>query len=263
MELLQADLDYFNHGRIENAVYWRRMGSKPDFTGATTLDVGCGLGVQCIDMALCGAAKVVGLDTETRLIEFARENAKRNFPQVAASVEFKDVDLKDYKELKFDYIIAKDSFEHIMDLAGMLREMKRCLKVGGRIYSGFGPLYNSAMGHHGRIRTWLPSPKFPWGHHFEKESKSIERLNKHRAAGGKIFAYTDGPIKSIYDLGLNKMSLADYRRVFRESGLKMVSFKVNQTTNLISKAISWLRVVPFLEEYFTHNIYCVMEKTSE
>jgi len=263
MELLQADLDYFKHGQIENAIYWQRMGGKPDFTGATALDVGCGLGAQCVDMALCGAAKVVGLDTESRLIQFAAENVRRNYPQLAGKIEFKDLDLKDYHGLKFDYIIAKDSFEHIMDLGGMLREMKQRLKVGGRIYSGFGPLYNSPMGHHGRIRTWLPSPRFPWGHHFEKESRSIERLNQHRAAGGKIFAYSDAPLKTIHDLGLNKMSLADYRRVFRESGLKMVSFKVNQTTNLISKAIFWLRVIPGLEEYFTHNIYCVMEKTSE
>jgi hypothetical protein len=95
----------------------------------------------------------------------------------------------------------------------------------------------------------------------ESETRSLDRLNRIRARGGKIFAYKEGPVTSIYDLGLNKLSLADYRRVFRESGLRIVSFKVNQTDHLLSRMFFWLHVVPPLAEYFTHNIYCVLERT--
>lgn len=257
--LREEDIAYFHRGERENRLFWQRMGIRPNFKGASVLDVGCGLGSLCVDVALAGARKVVGLDTETRLIEFAKEFVKREFATVADALEFKDVDLRDYHDQQFDCILSKDSFEHIMDLKGMLGEMKRCLAPGGRIYAGFGPLYNSPFGHHGRVITFLPWRQFPWGHLLESERRILARMNRRRAAGESIFCYDDGPITSIRDLGLNMNSLADYRRIIAESGLNVASFRMNQSTSLLSKFFSIVRRVPFLEEYFTHNIYCALE----
>ena len=58
----------------------------------------------------------------------------------------------------FDYIVAKNSFEHIIGLEKMLEEMKKRLKPGGNIYTGFGPLYNSPNGPH------MEKIIIPWGH---------------------------------------------------------------------------------------------------
>lgn len=259
LALREEDIAYFQRGQRENPIFWQRLGSLPLFKGARVLDVGCGLGSLCVDMALAGAQKVVGLDTETKLIEFAKEFVRREYPQLAEVTEFKDLDLRDYHESTFDYIVSKDSFEHIMDLSGMLDEMKRCLRPGGRIYAGFGPLYNSPFGHHGRIRTFLPWRQFPWGHLLESEPRIIARMNRLRAAGERFFCYDDGPIRSIRDLGLNMNSLAEYRRILADSGLKVVSFRVNRSTQLLSKVLTLLRRLPFLEELCTHNIYCVLE----
>ena len=74
--------------------------------------------------------------------------------------------------------------------------------------------------------------------------------------------HTGKNISSMYDLDLNKMSVSDFRRVFRESGLTIVDFSVNQSTSLKSKISSAFCKVPFLENYFTHNIYCILEKKS-
>jgi len=259
---LDQDIAYFKRGEWENAVFWQRMGGQPRFAGARVLDVGCGLGSLCVSMALAGARKVVGLDTETKLIEFANHYARSHYPQVAEALEFRDLDLQDYHGEAFDIIVSKDSFEHIMDLEGMLDEMKQHLAPGGRIYAGFGPLYNSPFGHHGRILTCLPWRQFPWGHLLESEERIVARMNRRRAAGGKIFCYHDGPIGSIRDLGLNMNSFADYRRILAESGLRLAEFRLNQSTRLFSKISSLLRGLPGLEEYFTHNIYCILEKSA-
>ena len=260
MKLEQADIAYFRRGETENPTFWWRMGGKPSFIGAHVLDVGCGLGSLCVDMAAGGAARVVGLDTETKLIEFAKQYTAENFPKLKGVLEFYDRDLKSFTDGTFDVIVTKDSFEHIMDLEVMLREMASRLKPGGKLYAGFGPLYNSPFGHHGRVATFLPWRKFPWAHLWEREEKIVARLNRLRARGEKIFTYSDAPITSIRDLGLSMYSLADYRRMLSGCGLKVARFGLNRSTSPLSKILSVLRRVPFLEEYCTHNIYCILEK---
>lgn len=260
MKLDPADIAYFKRGEVENPAFWWRLGGKPDFTGKHVLDVGCGLGALCVDMAAGNAARVVGLDTETKLIEFANQYTAEVYPKFKGVLEFYDQDLGKFDDGKFDVIVSKDSFEHIMDLEGMIRAMASHLKPGGRIYSGFGPLYNSPFGHHGRVATFLPWRQFPWAHLWEKEEKIVARLNRLRARGEKIFTYSDAPITSIRDLGLSMYSLAEYRRFIYGSGLNVVRFGMNRSTSPLSKVLSVLRRVPGLEEYCTHNVYCILEK---
>jgi SAM-dependent methyltransferase len=260
VELLQSDIDYFERGGAENATFWRRLGAKPAFAGRRVLDVGCGLGRLCVDAALDGAAQVVGVDCEARQIEFAREYVQRQYPQVAGRVAFRAGELKDLAGGDFDLILCKDAFEHILDLPQALAAMARRLKPGGRIYAGFGPLYRSPFGHHGRIRTWVPWRNCPWHHLWESEARICARMNRHRAAGGNVFCYSDAPIRSIRDLGLNMHSFADYQRILHGAGLTVTSFLVNRSASPLSKVLSVLRRIPGLTDYCTHNIYCVLEK---
>ncbi len=255
-----ADVDYFKRGAAENPEFWWRLVDRPQFAGKHVLDVGCGLGALCVDMAEGGAARVVGLDTEAKLIAFARQHTAREFPELQSVLEFYDEDLAQFNHGKFDIIVSKDSFEHIMDLQGMIRAMAGHLKPGGRIYSGFGPLYNSPFGHHGRVATRLPWRQFPWAHLWEAEEKIVKRLNHLRQRGKPVFAYSDAPLTSIRDLGLSMYSLADYRRFIYGSGMKVVRFEVNRSKSPLSRMLSLMRRVPKLEEYCTHNIYCVLEK---
>ena len=255
-----ADIAYFKRGEEENPEFWWRLVGKPDFAGKHVLDVGCGLGALCVDMAAGDAARVVGLDTETKLVEFARNYTSEAFPKLKNVLEFYDHDLAKFDDGQFDIIVSKDSFEHIMDLDGMIRDMASHLRPGGRIYAGFGPLYNSPFGHHGRVATFLPWRQFPWAHLLESEEKIVARLNRLREGGEKFFTYGDGPISSIRDLGLSMYSLADYRRFIHGSGLKVVRLGVNRSTHPLSRLMAVLRHLPFMEEYCTHNIYCILEK---
>jgi len=246
MALLNHDIEYFKQGKLENEKFWKRLSGKPDFTNSCVLDVGCGHGRLCIDTALSGAKKVVGIDLNSRLIEFARENLERNYYDLSNKIEFHNISLGDlYDGVQFDYILSKDSFEHIIDLDLLLQEMKKRLKKGGRIYVGFGPLYRSYFGDHKKTKA-----KIPWFHLIIPESVLLRRLNRNR----------DKKIKSIEELGLNKYRLKDYKRLFKESSLSILYFKVNCSDHILLKLFKLISKIPGLEEYFSKNIYCILEK---
>ena len=249
MELQQADLDYFARGEWQNPQFWRRFGGRPDFSDTHVLDVGCGHGSMVIDVARAGARQVVGLDLNCRLIAFAQANLLQHHADVANRVTFLCQDLKDYPEdAVFDYMISKDSFEHILDLPDMLAEMKKRLKPGGRIYAGFGPLYNSPLGDHGYSQSRLP-----WRHLMLGEKALVARVQAR---------WPHAQIRSLHDLGLNGLALADYERIFAESGLRIISFQTNRSEKLLSRILSLPAHIPFLREFFTFNVYVILEKPS-
>ena len=164
--------------------------------------------------------------------------------------------LKNYDENGFDYIVSKDTFEHIVDLDVMLCEMKKRLKPGGRIYAGFGPLYKCPYGDHDRRRTIFKPlglcgrmlALIPWGHLF-MEPLMICMHNRYR----------ERKINSIRETGLNKLALSDYQKIFSESGLSIVNIRKNMSSSIKSKILSFGGRVPFLENFCTHNIYCILE----
>lgn len=48
--------------------------------------------------------------------------------------------------------------------------------------------------------------------------------------------------------------------LFQRSSLKIVSFKVNCSNHPVSKLFTLISRIPGLEEYFSHNIYCILER---
>lgn len=247
MALDEKDIAYFNRGKTENRKFRERF-DNPVFgdTEATVLEVGCGYGSLCIDAALAGARKVMGIDLDARRIEFAKENLHINYPALTDKVDFRCIDLAELEDVEqFDVIVSKDTFEHIVGLDSMLEEMAKRLKKGGRVYAGFGPLYNSPFGDHRRTRAVLP-----WFHLIIPEPVLLRRINKKRAR----------KVASIEELGLNKHSLKEYRELFQQSSLSIVSFKVNCSNNPVSQLFTLISKIPGLEEYFSHNIYCILQK---
>jgi SAM-dependent methyltransferase len=241
----KSDLDYFDRGVIENIKFFCRLNEEPNFNGLKVLDIGCGHGSLCVCIASYGAKRVVGIDIDEYRIDFAKENAKQNFSEFMEKLEFKNCTISELDEYDFDIIVSKDTFEHIVGLEYLMQEMIRHLKPNGRMLIGFGPLYNSPYGDHKRTESIIP-----WGHLLRSERSIIKGINKRRTNGEQI--------RSIYDLGLNKLSLNQYKKLFTDCGLKIQYFGINVSKNKISKLFSLLAKVPFLEEYFSHNIYCVL-----
>ena len=246
MTLQQADIDYFNLGQAENPRYWGRFGGgKPDFNGAVVVDFGCGHGSLCVDIAQSGAKRVLGLDLNARLIDFANENLKRNYPQFADTIEFRLQDLRETPEVGIDYFVSKDTFEHVLELEQVLAEMKKRLKPRGYVYTGFSPLWNSPFGGHGLTKRQLP-----WGHILLSERFLVKRHNRSHSKKAT----------SIRDLGLNTVSLVEHRRILRSCGMEIVFLKVNAGERPLLRLFSLIRHVPFLDEYFSHNLYCILQK---
>ncbi len=244
----KSKIAYFNFRKNKkNPIFFDRF-SEIQFNDLKILDLGCGHGALSIDLVFKGAYEVMGIDLNEELISFANENLENNYPDLIQKITFKAVDLKDLDNDYFDMIISMASFEHIIDLDILLIEMKKKLKMGGRIITGFGPLYNSPWGDHNRLKH-----KLPWSHIILGQQYFIKRLNKSRKK----------KVNNIFDLGLNGYSLKKYKHVFNNTeGLTIVDFRTNQSSKTAMKIFDLFTFLPFLREYFTYNIYSVLQRSS-
>ena len=240
------DQNYFNNEVNRTSYFWSRFGDLPDFRDKTILDFGCGHGALTLHAAKYKPKKVIGIDLEKNYIDFANENLNKNFQEHKDVVEFKLVDINKWDENeKFDIIISKETFEHVLDLRKVLESMYGLLKKNGKIYSGFGPLYNFFNGDHGRTYSILP-----WFHLILPQEFIINRVNKKN----------ETKIKSIKELGLNMYSLKDYVTLFSKSSFKINMFEKNVSKNKFALIFKLLSKFKFLEEYFTFNIFVILSK---
>ena len=244
--LNKKDIDYFNFGKIENEKFWRRLGGKPDLKNKSVLDFGCGHGALCVDIAQSEAKIVSGIDLEENLLKFANDNLDENYQNLKKKITFEKIDiLKNDIDQKFDLIVSKDTFEHTLNLGGVLKKMYDLLNVGGKAYIGFGPLYNFYNGDHGRTKMYLP-----WFHLLFSEKFILNRINKNNNL----------QINQIQDLGLSKYSLKDYENFFKSSKFKLNYYKTNQSDHPVSYLFNFLSKFKIFKEYCTYNIYCILEK---
>ncbi len=229
--------------------FWSRCPEPPDFRGKSVLDLGCGLGALVFDAARRGAARVVGIEI---LDEFTQANNRRlaeEFPQFKDRVEFRTVYLADAGPEKFDIILSKDSFEHILELEEHLAQMKAHLNPQGRIYVGFAPLYRAPRGDHRRMQT-----KLPWGHVIFPEAMMLRALRE---------MYPETKLESVADLGLNKLSVRELRGMIRRQGLRAHYFRINVGGNPALRLFNLGRGLPGLSEYFTQNIYMILGRAED
>ena len=244
--LNKKDINYFNFGKLENKKFWKRLGGKPILENKSVLDFGCGHGALCIDIAQSGASSVLGIDLEDDLLKFANNNLKRNYQNLQENVTFQKIDiLKNNFEKKFDIIVSKDTFEHSLNLPEILKKMYQLLNNNGKLYIGFGPLYNFYNGDHGRTNMYLP-----WFHLLFTEQFIINRINKKN----------NTTLRSIKELGLSKYALKEYEKFFEDSDFKIKFYITNQSDHPVSFLFNILSKFKLFKEYCTYNIYCVLEK---
>jgi len=165
--------------------------------GRTVIDFGCGVGLEVVEVAKAGAAKVIGLDIREEVLELGRKRAVE--AGVGEVCEF----TTSCKTLA-DYILSIDSFEHFEDPAAMLRLMRDLLGEEGRILVSFAtPWYHPYGGHLFSV--------FPWAHLVFSEQALLRWRADFRDDGARRFGEVSG--------GLNQMTVGWFERLVRESGL--------------------------------------------
>lgn len=229
---------------VRNQNFFRRF-PKVDFHGKRVLDLACGLGSLTIDLIDQGASSAIGLDIDPEPINYANYVLETEYSEYKEKVSFTATDLVNIAE-SFDIIVCKAALEHFLSLKEQMQMISDKLNPNGLFVAAIGPLYYSPWGDHNRLKHCLP-----WSHLIFSEHYFFKKLNKK--SGRRI--------TSLNDLGLNGLKLKEYRSIFNNTtGLEVIDFRTNVSEKLLMKLFNLFSHIPFLEEFFTYNIHCVLKK---
>ncbi|MDD3717770.1 MAG: methyltransferase domain-containing protein [Actinomycetota bacterium] len=113
-----------------------------DLDGRWVLDIGCGRGELVCEAARKGA-HAVGIDYSEAAIEISRQRLEALYGDVAARVEFRQVDAKGlpFPAGSFDVVFMVDVYEHLHphEIEHALGEIRRVLRPGGMLIVHTGP----------------------------------------------------------------------------------------------------------------------------
>jgi len=96
------------------------------------LDIGCGPGVQTLELAKLTSGCIVALDLMPRMIERIKEAAERGGMADRIEIVQMDMNEMDFPEESFDLIWSEGAI-YIMGFRNGLKKMKRVVKVGGHV----------------------------------------------------------------------------------------------------------------------------------
>jgi len=162
-------------------------------------------------------------------------------------------------------IISIATFEHINNLKLALDECHRVLRAGGILYSNFGPIWSSSVGHHvyarvgdEEVRHWKPgkNPIPNYGHLLYSKEELRKKLQKGRSPG-----LVEAMLEWIYDKDdINRLFFEDYILAFRQSRFRVA--RLNKTIEFVDRAI--LKRLqyrhPHYKEFGCRIIEVVLEK---
>ena len=127
-----------------------------------------------------------------------------------------------------DAIFSVATFEHIQNLELAMQEFFRVLRPGGILFSDFGPIWSSSVGHHvyakvgeQEARHWKPglNPVPDFGHLLYSRVEMTSKLE-----GECSPELTDAIVEWIYDgQGINRLFYEDYLGIFESSPFKLDS----------------------------------------
>ena len=131
--------DYF--GEIEKRRYayhyhlselFERIGRR-DVSDERLLEIGCGIGIDTLQLAKLGFREVMAVDLTRTAIEIAEERAAR---EGAGNVRFGlgDAENLAFEEGSFDAVYSFGVIHHTPDMARAVSEIHRVLKPGGRAH---------------------------------------------------------------------------------------------------------------------------------
>jgi SAM-dependent methyltransferase len=268
----EKQLIWFTDKQSNWTQFWQRLGfpKPPNLTGKRLLDVGAGLGGNTTAAVRAGAT-VVSLEPIAEDQKNAKSLVNNDLGFDASKVEFVSGLIEDYADEEgFDYILCDEVFEHLLDFPTALGAMTKLLRPGGRLVTGWGPLWPSPVGGHqlmlyfslGGFLNLLPRMSI----------KSLSRGRRgrrivpfsHRLFTGyalRLYAESEQlpKLDSIQQAWMNGYSSSQFRKQIEASPLKIVQWNENQGSHRVYKILRLLSKFPGGKNLFTSNIYAVLE----
>lgn len=142
----------------------------------------------------------------------------------------------------FDVAVSCSSFEHFSDPEHILRQMIDSVKPGGIIIVSFAEPWYSPHGSHMNFFT-----KVPWVNLLFSEKAVMQVRSRFRNDGAVRYEDVEG--------GLNRMSLAKFEKIIRNSGMKIEFLDYYAV-----KRIPLVKKVPVIRELLVASAACVLRK---
>lgn len=209
--------------------------------GKRILDFGCGSGELAAALAELGAAYVLGLDTNPRVLHNARNLAGQL--GIGSKIDFVER-LDESRYGGFDIVISQNSMEHFNNPEAVLQEMKSVLAYSGNILITFGPPWFAPYGSHMRFLTWIP-----WVNIIFPERIVMKARSRLIYDNATRYEEVEG--------GLNRMTVRRFERIIEDCGLVATYRKYNCV-----KGINFLGRLPVIKELFINAIDCVLADTA-
>jgi len=209
----------------------------PDFMAITArrsiLDFGCGFGLQAAALARLGR-DVTGLDLPRDVFAASWRRLMDAYPTLRLTTEV--------PSRTFDVIYSCSSFEHFADPAHVLTLMRERLKPDGLLVIAFAEPWFSPRGHHMSDFTRLP-----WVNLLFREADVMTVRASYHPDGATRYEDVEG--------GLNRMTVARFERLMRDSGMRVRSLRRIPVKNL-----PVVTRIPMLRELLTASCSAVLEE---
>lgn len=125
---------------------------RADLAGLTTLDLGCSTGFISHELHRAGAV-VTGVDIDEPGLDRARRRFGGEIPFVCA-----DGERLPWGDASVDVVVFNHIYEHVLDPAAVLAEIRRVLRPDGVVYLGLGNRLGILEPHYKLpFLSWLPA----------------------------------------------------------------------------------------------------------
>lgn len=227
---------YFEHEAAKASKVLQRFAVHlGGFEPRRVLDFGCGGGGLTHALGL-RFAEVVGIDIHPAKLQYAQRESRERAVRNVRFVAYRGSALP-FHAGAFDALFCVDVVEHLPVLDRFFAEFYRVLAPGGLLLITFGPPWLHPHGKH----MWTKLPGW-WTHLIFPRSVVME-----------VRGY--GPATTWEEIGIHRLTVSRFHRTVAASG-----FRVRRAWYEIKRALTPLKWIPGLREFFIAEVVAVLER---
>lgn len=222
MSSLENFWSAYDHSGLE--IYADICGDTTWYRDKRILDFGCGVGRKARELAVGGAAEVLGVDISSRSIQVAKK-----LGDGIDNLSYLDADVTLLPERGyagyFDYVVSYTVFEHLDDPSAILEALSALLASRGRLIVVFNFIDDKWGAHLGAFisHPW-PQAVFPEEVLFDYWTQRLHAAHRQDKMHYFPEEYRHGAGEHNKDcfLNLNRWTVSDFESCIAEAGWEMV-----------------------------------------